>query len=98
MGVLPLEFEPGQSAESLRLSGAESFDIVGIAGGLAPRQKLNVSARAADGAETSFSVIVRLDTPVHVDYYRHGGILPAVLRQLLRGGAAADGGAAGEQP
>jgi aconitate hydratase len=98
MGVLPLEFEPGQSAESLHLTGAETFDIAGIAAGLTPRQKLDVTARSADGAETVFSVTVRLDTPVHVDYYRHGGILPAVLRKLLPGGTRAGGGAGEEQP
>ena len=98
MGVLPLEFEPGQSAESLHLTGAETFDIAGIAAGLTPRQQLDVTARSAAGAETVFSVTVRLDTPVHVDYYRHGGILPAVLRGLLPGGTRAGGGAGEEQP
>jgi aconitate hydratase len=96
MGVLPLEFEPGQSAESLQLTGAETYEVGGLAAGLAPRQKLSVTARGDDGAETVFTVTVRLDTPVHVDYYLQGGILPAVLRKLLRGAAPGDGGAAGE--
>ena len=64
------------------LTGRESYDITGIAGGLTPRQKLSVRATADDGKETTFSVIVRIDTPVEVDYYQHGGILPYVLRQL----------------
>ncbi len=75
MGVLPLEFEPGQTRESLGLTGEEVFDIEGIAAGLEPRKKLTVRA-----GDKTFSVIARLDTPQEVDYYLHGGILRYVLR------------------
>jgi aconitate hydratase len=85
MGVLPLQFEPGQSVESLGLTGEEVYDIEGIeAAGLAPRQRLKVTATAPDGSVKVFNVISRIDTPIEVDYYRHDGILPYVLRQLAR--------------
>ncbi len=82
MGVLPLEFAAGQSIESLGLTGRERYQIAGIAEGLSPRKKLVVRAIADDGNETSFTVTCRIDTPVEADYYRHGGILQFVLRQL----------------
>ena len=82
MGVLPLEFEAGKSIESLGLTGRERYGIDGIAEGLSPRKKLIVRATADDGIETSFTVTCRIDTPVEADYYRHGGILQFVLRQL----------------
>jgi aconitate hydratase A / 2-methylisocitrate dehydratase len=85
MGVLPLQYEPGQTAESLGLTGREAFEITGLAGGLAPRVKVAVSARRDDRSVLSFHAIARLDSPVEVDYYRHGGILPAVLRNLVKG-------------
>jgi len=84
MGVLPLQYESGQTAESLRLTGREVFDLTGLSGGLSPRMKVTVRARREDGATLSFTVIARLDTPVEVDYYRNGGILPAVLRKLAK--------------
>jgi len=85
MGVLPLQFDDGQSIESLGLSGEEVFDIEGIeSAGLAPRQRLKVTATAPDGSQKTFNVISRIDTPIEVDYYRHDGILPYVLRQLAR--------------
>jgi aconitate hydratase len=85
MGILPLQFEGGQNAESLGLSGDEVFDIEGIeSAGLAPRQRLKVTATAPDGSVKTFNVISRIDTPIEVDYYRHDGILPYVLRQLAR--------------
>ncbi|HEV7216921.1 MAG TPA: aconitate hydratase, partial [Chloroflexota bacterium] len=83
MGVLPLQFLPGQSAESLGLSGEEVFDIGGLAD-LAPRQRLSVTARGADGKERTFEVLARIDSPIDLAYYRHGGILPMVLRQLMQ--------------
>ena len=82
MGVLPLEFEQGRSLASLGLTGRELFDITGVAEGLQPGKRLTVRAVADDGRETQFSVVARVDTPVEVEYYRHGGILPFVLRQL----------------
>ncbi len=84
MGVLPLEFLPGQSRETLGLSGEESFFIEGIATKLAPRTRLGVRAVAADGSEKEFEVMARIDTAVELDYYKHGGILQFVLRQLLK--------------
>jgi aconitate hydratase A / 2-methylisocitrate dehydratase len=81
MGVLPLQFLPGDSAGSLGLTGHESLDIVGLGDALTPRQELLVVARDADG-ERSFRVMCRLDGPIELDYYRQGGILPAVLRRL----------------
>jgi aconitate hydratase len=85
MGVLPLQFASGQSAESLGLSGAERFDIDGIASGLAPRATLQVRAVDDEGRDREFPVRVRIDTPNELEYYRHGGILQYVLRELLRG-------------
>ena len=82
MGVLPLVFRTGDSAASLGLSGEESFEVTGIAGGLAPRSDVWVRATAADGSTTEFSATARIDTPEELHYYRHGGILPYVLRQL----------------
>jgi aconitate hydratase len=85
MGVLPLQFAPGDSASSLGLTGRESFTIEGLAEGLAPRQRLVVVARDdADGRERRFDVVARLDGPIEVDYLREGGILPAVVRRLAR--------------
>jgi aconitate hydratase len=85
MGVLPLQFLPGDSAASLGLTGRESYTIHGLAAGLSPKQRLTVVARAdaADGGrERRFEAIARLDGPIDVGYYRHGGILQAVLRRL----------------
>ncbi len=87
MGVLPLQFLPGESAASLGLTGREAYTIVGLAEGLAPRARLEVVALAdpADGgAERRFDVECRLDGAIEVDYYRQGGILPAVLRRIAR--------------
>jgi aconitate hydratase len=88
MGVLPLQFMQGESAESLALTGRETFDIVGladaIAGHLATRE-LTVRATADDGTTREFRAYIRIDTPQEVLYYRHGGILQYVLRQLLSG-------------
>jgi aconitate hydratase len=82
MGVLPLQFLPGENAASLGLTGREAFTIAGMAD-LAPRQTVTVIARSdEDGAERTFSAVARLDGPIEVDYLRQGGILPAVLRRL----------------
>ncbi|APR83860.1 Aconitate hydratase [Minicystis rosea] len=83
MGVLPLEFEAGQGAETLGLTGRETFDIDGVAKDLQPRKKLTVVATAEDGSKKSFTVTCRIDTPNEVDYYQHGGILQFVLRQII---------------
>jgi aconitate hydratase len=84
MGVLPLQFEAGQDAASLGLVGTETFDIVGIADGLAPMKTLTVTAKGDGGETKTFTVTARIDTPNELDYYRHGGILHYVLRQLAK--------------
>jgi aconitate hydratase len=85
MGVLPLQFLPGESAASLGLTGRETFTIAGMAE-LGPRQIVTVIARSdEDGTERVLRVIARLDGPIEVDYLRQGGILPAVLRRLAAG-------------
>ncbi|MBZ0111331.1 MAG: aconitate hydratase AcnA [Thermoanaerobaculia bacterium] len=83
MGVLPLQFEDGDSADSLGLTGREVLSISGIADGIEPRQKARVSVKRPDGTEVEFDVIVRIDAPAEVEYFVHGGILPMVLRELL---------------
>jgi aconitate hydratase len=82
MGVLPLEFQPGESRETLGLTGFERYDVEGVAQ-LGPRKALRVRARDDKGKETAFTVTARTDTPEEVTYYRHGGILEYVLRQML---------------
>ena len=82
MGVLPLQFLPGDNREKLGLTGREIYQIEGIAQGLKPGQEVHVRAIREDNVETTFNVRVRLDTPIEVEYYRHGGILQTVLRQM----------------
>jgi aconitate hydratase len=84
MGVLPLEFLPGQNATSLCLTGRETYDVEGIAAGLTPGKRVTVRARSDDGTETKFTVVARVDTLDDVEYYRHGGLLPYVLRGMMR--------------
>jgi aconitate hydratase len=86
MGVLPLEFRDGQSAASLGLTGRERFDLVGSGEGLMPRGTVTVRATGDDGATTEFTVGVRIDTPEELVAFRHGGILPHVLRRLAARG------------
>ena len=85
MGVLPLEFVDGESAESLGLTGREVYDITGLSDDLQPLQDVTVTATDEDGGVRSFSATVRIDTPVEIDYYRNGGILHTVLRGFLKG-------------
>ncbi|MFI5197999.1 MAG: aconitate hydratase [Thermoanaerobaculia bacterium] len=82
MGVLPLQFDAGQDARSLGLTGQETFAVAGVAKDLAPKKKITVTATDTEGKKTTFTAVCRLDTPNEVDYYRHGGILTYVLRQL----------------
>jgi len=82
MGVLPLQFAPGEDAQTLGLTGKETFEVSGVAEGLTPHKKLTVTATAEDGTKKTFTATLRLDTPNEVDYYRHGGILQFVLRQM----------------
>jgi len=80
MGVLPLQFQPGESAEHLGLTGYETFSIEGLDDGRA--KSVTVTATSADGSTKQFSARVRIDTPNEVEYYQHGGILHYVLRKL----------------
>lgn len=89
MGVLPLQFMPNESAETLKLTGEEEFSVIGLQAGIkdkfASGKELWVRATLADGTTKEFKVICRLDTPTEMDYYRHGGVLQYVLRDLLKG-------------
>jgi aconitate hydratase len=87
MGVLPLQFKEGENAQSLGLTGRESYEIIGLNGGAA--RMVTVVATPASGAPTKFEVRVRIDTPKEREYYRHGGILQYVVRQLAAAGKAA---------
>ena len=84
-GILPLQFKPGQNAESLGLTGKERLTILGISGTLTPRQDVSVQVERPDGTKGSFVATARLDTPVDINYYRNGGILQTVLRKMLKG-------------
>jgi aconitate hydratase len=84
MGVLPLQFKEGESAQSLGLTGYETFDIVGLAS-VKPRAELTVRATGKDGKTKSFQVLCRIDTPIELEYYRCGGVLRFVLGQMLAG-------------
>ena len=85
MGVLPLQFEEGQSAESLGITGFETFSVSGISEDLYPGKQMTVAVTDADGGQREFNATCRLDTPVEVEYYRNGGILQTVLRQMISG-------------
>ena len=85
MGILPLQFKDGESRETLGLDGSETFSIEGLSNDLKPQQEVTVRAVSESG-EKSFKMIARIDTEVEVDYYRHGGILQMVLRQILKRG------------
>jgi aconitate hydratase len=85
MGVLPLAYEPGTDRSTLGLTGRETFTVTGIASGLTPGGRVTVTARDESGKETSFPAVVRLNSAVELEYYRHGGILQRVLRQFLEG-------------
>ncbi|HVU08639.1 MAG TPA: aconitate hydratase [Verrucomicrobiae bacterium] len=83
MGVLPLQFKDGMNAQSLKLDGTETYDIVGLDANLKPQQDLTLKITRANGQIENVSVKCRIDTPIEIDYYQHGGILPFVLRQLV---------------
>ncbi len=83
MGVLPCQFKPGQGADSLQLDGSEQFDLFGLEQGISPRQEVLLSIHRTDGRVDTVPLILRIDTPIEVDYYHQGGILPFVLQQLL---------------
>jgi len=81
MGVLPLQFKSGETAEALAITGKEQIDIQGLGGDIKPRQEVTI---VLDGGKRSFTAIARLDTPVEINYYRNGGILQTVLRKMLK--------------
>jgi aconitate hydratase len=84
MGVLPLQFKPGDSIDSLALKGDETFEIRGINDHMSPQQEMTLVITRPDGHTQDVTLISRIDTPIEVDYYRHGGILPFVLRQIIQ--------------
>jgi aconitate hydratase len=81
--VLPLQFPDGTTAQLLGLEGSEIFSIIGLSETIKPGQAVRLEIEGKDRQKRSVPVKVRIDTPIEVDYYRHGGILPFVLRQLL---------------
>ncbi|HEY8903413.1 MAG TPA: aconitase family protein, partial [Chthoniobacterales bacterium] len=83
MGVLPLQFKDGTTAQTLGLDGTEVFDVLGLVEDVKPRQDLTLKITRKDGSSTEIPVTLRIDTPIEVDYYRHGGILPFVLREIV---------------
>lgn len=83
MGVLPLQFKEGSSAASLKLDGTETFDLSGLEGEIKPRQEVTLTINRADGTSDTTNLILRIDTPIEIEYYKNGGILPYVLRQLI---------------
>jgi aconitate hydratase len=83
LGILPLQFLPGESASGLGVTGLETFDVLGISDGIQPGQHVRVIARGTAGAEVTFGAILRIDGQAEVEYYRHGGILQMVLREML---------------
>jgi aconitate hydratase len=85
MGVLPLQFMEGASAATLGLNGSEHFDVIGLNDDLKPQQDVLLRITREDGRTEDVTVRCRIDTPIEIDYFRHGGILPYVLRQLVRG-------------
>ena len=85
MGVLPCQFKEGTNAASLGLDGSETFDVIGLEEEVTPQKDLRLVIRRASGEMDEVPVTLRIDTPIEIDYYQHGGILPYVLRQLLAG-------------
>jgi aconitate hydratase len=85
MGVLPLQFKEGTTAQSLGLNGTETYGVLGVGAGLRPQQDLVLRVGRANGETVDVPVRCRIDTPIEIDYYRHGGILPFVLRRIVKG-------------
>jgi aconitate hydratase len=83
MGVLPLQFKEGTTAQTLRLTGTETYDVVGLTAAIKPQQDLTLKITREGGAVEHVPVRCRIDTPIEIDYYQHGGILPYVLRQIV---------------
>ncbi len=89
MGVLPLQFKGADSVASLGIQGDETFDVVGVEKGIRPQMDVTLVIHRKDGTKKEVPVLLRIDTPVEVDYYLHGGILPYVLRDLVSNAPAA---------
>ena len=83
MGVLPLQFKEGTTAQTLKLDGSETYDVVGLSAAIKPQQDLTLKITRKDGTVENVAVRCRIDTPIEIDYYQHGGILPYVLRQIV---------------
>jgi len=83
MGVLPLQFKEGTTAQTLKLDGSETYDVVGLTAAIKPQQDLTLKVTRKDGSVENVPVRCRIDTPIEIDYYQHGGILPYVLRQIV---------------
>ena len=83
MGVLPLQFKEGTTAQTLKLDGSETYDVVGLSPAVRPQQDLTLRITRKDGSVQNIAVVCRIDTPIEIDYYQHGGILPYVLRQIV---------------
>jgi aconitate hydratase len=83
MGVLPLQFIGSDSVSSLGITGNERFDLLGLENDIKPQQEVTLVIHRANGQSQQVKLLLRIDTPIEVDYYHHGGILPFVLRQLL---------------
>ena len=83
MGVLPLCFLEGTNAKTLKLDGTETYSLRGLDDNIKPRQQVNLEIKRADGKIENVPLVLRIDTPIEVDYYQHGGILPYVLRQII---------------
>ena len=87
MGVLPCQFKGTDSVESLKITGEETFDLIGLEGRIKPQMDVTLAVHRADGSTQHVPLLLRIDTPIEVDYYVNGGILPYVLRDLMRAAA-----------
>jgi aconitate hydratase len=84
MGVLPCQFKEGITAQTLQLDGTETFDVLGLENRITPQQDVTLVIHRKNGEEQKIPVTLRIDTPIEIEYYQHGGILPYVLRQLAK--------------
>jgi aconitate hydratase len=83
MGVLPLQFKDGTNAATLQLDGTETYDVIGLSPSLRPQEDLTLRITPVEGPARDVPVTCRIDTPIEIEYYQHGGILPYVLRQIV---------------
>jgi aconitate hydratase len=94
MGVLPLQFKEGTNAQTLKLDGTEMFDVLDLGPGIKAQQDVSLRFTRTNGQVETVPVTCRIDTPIEIEYYQHGGILPYVLRQLARADSTGPGAAA----